>query len=96
VVNMKIAILLCLSALSLAWGMPVDMEQPLPQEPGAQGAMPNEDAMTSLTEMSDLGGQHSGEGARKARFLWGGIWAGPYWPSYYYGYYRPWGYRYWW
>ncbi|KAH8296902.1 hypothetical protein KR044_000611 [Drosophila immigrans] len=94
---MNLTILLFLAALSLTWGLPVETEQqPLSQEQGVQETMPNADTMTSLTEMSDLGSQHSAEGARNARFLWGGIWAGSYWPRYYYGYYRPWGYRYWW
>ncbi|KAH8397038.1 hypothetical protein KR215_007985 [Drosophila sulfurigaster] len=94
---MKIAILLSLAILNLVYGLPVGMDQQLlPQEQGVQEAVGNTDAMASLTELSDLGSQHYGEGARRARFLWAGIWAGPYWPRYYYSYYRPWGYRYWW
>jgi len=99
-VNMNLCILLSLSTLSLAWGLPARMEQEaMPQEvmPEIQEAIPNADSMSNLAEISDMGSQHAEEGARKARFLWGGIWSGPYWPrSYYYSYYRPWGYRYWW
>ncbi|KAM8711431.1 hypothetical protein ACLKA7_000553 [Drosophila subpalustris] len=92
-------------SLASAWGRPARMEdageqQSLPGVPAAQLPSADPSLMSSLAEISDMGSQHAEGGeARSRRFLWGGIWAGPYWPRHYgyYGYYyRPWGYRYWW